>query len=144
MEEITENWIRLCCNLSKMVNIQPPDYNYSQSESGIDTGGCFKLDISNNSINLRSDILALSAANLWYSSKMEVKHHFWYFLKHPTRQPVRCCTWKFSTWEESQHERRRKMVNEYNISTFPRLQWIKRGLLFSSTKKHSKAVCLRQ
>lgn len=52
------------------------NYSYSQSESGIDIGGCLKLDISNNSINLRSDTLALSAANLWYSSKMEVNHHF--------------------------------------------------------------------
>lgn len=57
-----------------------------------DRGWFFKLETSNNSMNLWSDTLALAAANLWYSSKMEDRHHLCSFLKHPTRHPVRCCT----------------------------------------------------
>lgn len=57
-----------------------------------DVGKCLKVEISNNSMNLWSETLAFAAANLWYSSKIEVRHHFCNLLKHPTRQPVRCCT----------------------------------------------------
>lgn len=42
-------------------------------------------------MNLWSVILAFAAAKRWYSSKTEDKHHFCSFLKHPTKQPVRCC-----------------------------------------------------
>lgn len=70
-----------------------------------DIGWCLKLETSNNSINLWSEILALAAAKRWYSSKTEVRHHRCNFLKHPTRQPVRC---------------------------FPLLQWINRGWFLTS------------
>ena len=57
-----------------------------------DIGRCFKLETSNNSINLWSVTLALAAAKRWYSSKTDVRHHLCNFLKQPTRQPVRCWT----------------------------------------------------
>lgn len=57
-----------------------------------DNDCCLKLDASKSSINLWSDTLALAAAKRWYSSNTEVRHHFCNFLRHPTRQPVRC--WK--------------------------------------------------
>lgn len=52
---------------------------------------CFKEETSKRSINLWSDILVLAAAKRWYSSKVEVRHHFCNFLRQPTTQPVRCC-----------------------------------------------------
>lgn len=55
-----------------------------------DLGKFLKDETSNISINLWSEILALAAANRWYSSNTEVRHHLCDFLKHPTRQPVRC------------------------------------------------------
>lgn len=64
-----------------------------EHENGNDC--CLKLDASKSSINLWSDTLALAAAKRWYSSNTEVRHHFCNFLKHPTRQPVRC--WKMDT-----------------------------------------------
>jgi len=70
-----------------------------------DIGRCFKLETSNNSINLWSVTLALAAAKRWYSSKTDVRHHLCNFLKQPTRQPVRC---------------------------FPLLQWIKTGWFLTS------------
>lgn len=60
-----------------------------EHEMGMDM--CFTAETSNNSINLWSVTLALAAANRWYSSKTEERHHLCSFLKHPTRQPVRCC-----------------------------------------------------
>ena len=55
------------------------------------SGVFFKLEMSNISTNLWSDILDFTPANLWYSSKIEDRHHFCSFRKHPTRHPVRCC-----------------------------------------------------
>lgn len=80
-----------------------------------DSGWCFKQEISNNSMNLWSDTLALAPANLWYSSKTDDRHHLCNLLMHPTRQPVRC---------------------------FPRLQWISRGWFLTSraTFKASRIV----
>lgn len=56
-----------------------------------------KLETSNISMNLWSETLAFAAANRWYSSNIDVKHHFWSFLKHPTRQPVLCCKFQIHT-----------------------------------------------
>lgn len=56
-----------------------------------DIGVCFKPDTSNDSKNLWSETLALAAANRLYSSSIDVMHHFWSFLMHPTRHPVLCC-----------------------------------------------------
>lgn len=50
-----------------------------------------KLEVSNDSMNLRSETLALAAAKRRYSSNTDDKHHFCNFLKQPTTQPVRCC-----------------------------------------------------
>lgn len=55
-----------------------------------ESGECLRLEMSKSSMNLWSEILALEAANLWYSSKIEDKHHLCIFLTHPTRHPVRC------------------------------------------------------
>lgn len=84
-----------------------------EHEMGMDM--CFTAETSNNSINLWSVTLALAAANRWYSSKTEERHHLCSFLKHPTRQPVRC---------------------------FPRLQWIRSGWFLTSrtTFKASRIV----
>ena len=68
-----------------------------EHENGI--GKCFKLETSNISINLWSATLALAAANRWYSSKTDERHHRCSFLRHPTRQPVRC--WKWYQSEQS-------------------------------------------
>lgn len=76
-----------------------------EHENGNDC--CLKLDASKSSINLWSDTLALAAAKRWYSSNTEVRHHLCNFLKHPTRQPVRC---------------------------FPRLQWINTGWFLTSIR----------
>jgi hypothetical protein len=75
-----------------------------------DIGIWLKLETSNISMNLWSETLAFAAANRWYSSNIDVKHHFWSFLKQPTRQPVRC---------------------------LPRLQWIRTGWFFSSRSTFS-------
>lgn len=48
--------------------------------------------MSNRSMNLWSESRALAAAKRWYSSNIEDRHHLCIFLRHPTRQPVRC--WK--------------------------------------------------
>lgn len=52
---------------------------------------CFSEEMSKHSINLWSDSLVLAAAKRWYSSKIEVRHHFCNFLRQPITQPVRCC-----------------------------------------------------
>lgn len=72
------------------IRIQGTCYLFKQEN---DIGRCFRLETSNNSMNLWSETLAFAAANLWYSSNMDDKHHLCNFLKHPTRQPVRC--WKY-------------------------------------------------
>lgn len=51
-----------------------------------------KLTASNDSINLKSVTLDLTPAKTWYSSNTEDRHQFCNFRKHPTRQPVLCCS----------------------------------------------------
>lgn len=94
---------------------------------------CFKLEISNRSMNIWSEILVLAAAKRWYSSKIEARHHCCIFLRHPTRQPVRCY--------KQRDPKLRELINflssendtkELEVDTFPRLQWIRTGWFLTS------------
>jgi len=94
-----------------------------------DVDKCFRLETSNSSINLWSETLAFAAANRWYSSNTEDRHHFCSFLKHPTRQPVRC--WTNFIFPSQLNHLMTEMIGS-KCFTFPLLQWISIGWLWTS------------
>jgi hypothetical protein len=116
-------------------------YSVLLSQHEKDAGKCFKLEMSKSSINLRSDTLAFAPAKRWYSSNTEVRHQRCNFLKHPTTQPVRCCTFFCvhsriqMSYQFSEANQAVTQAEKQSCSfTFPRLQWISTGWFLVSTQ----------
>lgn len=102
--------------------------------------------MSNSSMNLWSETLALAAANRWYSSNIEDKHHFCNFLRHPTTQPVRCYVKRNVEKFQAECEMQAKVENKSPIKTFtlPLLQWIRIGWFRASAADNQTMFSRRE